>query len=70
MAHSLEVREPLMDHPLVEWLATLPSDFKLRGGEGKWLLKNAMEPHAAERPVVPAEDGLRGAAGYLVPRAR
>jgi asparagine synthase (glutamine-hydrolysing) len=22
MAHSLEVREPLMDHPLVEWLAT------------------------------------------------
>jgi asparagine synthase (glutamine-hydrolysing) len=25
MAHSLEVREPLMDHPLVEWLATLPS---------------------------------------------
>ena len=30
MAHSLEVREPLMDHPLVEWLATLPSSFKLR----------------------------------------
>jgi asparagine synthase (glutamine-hydrolysing) len=25
MAHSLEVREPLMDHKLVEWLATLPS---------------------------------------------
>ena len=34
MAHSLEVREPLMDHPLVEWLATLPSNLKLRGGEG------------------------------------
>ena len=31
MAHSLEVREPLMDHPLVEWLATLPSSLKLRG---------------------------------------
>ena len=26
MAHSLEVREPLMDHELVEWLASLPSD--------------------------------------------
>ena len=25
MAHSLEVREPLMDHELVDWLATLPS---------------------------------------------
>ena len=35
MAHSLEVREPLMDHPLVEWLATLPSSLKMRGGEGK-----------------------------------
>ena len=45
MAHSLEVREPLMDHPLVEWLATLPSSFKLRAGEGKWLFKKAMEPY-------------------------
>jgi asparagine synthase (glutamine-hydrolysing) len=32
MAHSLEVREPLMDHPLVEWLSSLPPDFKLRNG--------------------------------------
>ena len=44
MTHSLEVREPLMDHPLVEWLATLPSTMKLRGGEGKHLLKSAMQP--------------------------
>jgi len=44
MAHALEVREPLMDHPLVEWLATLPSSFKLHGGEGKWIFKRALEP--------------------------
>ena len=44
MANSLEVREPLMDHPLVEWLATLPRDLKIRNGEGKYLLKKAMEP--------------------------
>ncbi len=69
MAHSLEVREPLMDHPLVEWLATLPSSLKVRGREGKWLLKKAMEPHLPTRRPVPAEDGLRGAAGALVPRA-
>jgi asparagine synthetase B (glutamine-hydrolysing) len=69
MAHSLEVREPLMDHPLVEWLATLPSSLKVRGNEGKFLLKKAMEPHAAARRAVPAQDGLRGAAGALVPRA-
>ena len=45
MANSLEVREPLMDHPLVEWLASLPSSWKVRQGEGKYLLKKAMEPH-------------------------
>jgi asparagine synthase (glutamine-hydrolysing) len=44
MAHSLEVREPLMDHELVEWLATLPSSLKVRGSEGKFLLKKALEP--------------------------
>lgn len=44
MANSLEVREPLMDHPLVEWLATLPPELKMRRGEGKYLLKKAMEP--------------------------
>src|SRR5205814_2085306 len=38
MANSLEVREPLMDHPLVEWLATLPANLKIRDGEGKYLL--------------------------------
>ncbi|MGH8259361.1 MAG: XrtA/PEP-CTERM system amidotransferase, partial [Steroidobacteraceae bacterium] len=43
MAHSLEVREPLMDHPLVEWLASLPSALKICSGEGKYLLKKAME---------------------------
>jgi asparagine synthase (glutamine-hydrolysing) len=39
MAHALEVREPLMDHVLVEWLATLPSSMKLRGGQGKLIFK-------------------------------
>jgi asparagine synthase (glutamine-hydrolysing) len=49
MAHSLEVREPLMDHPLVEWIASLPSHLKVRVGESKFLLKKSMEhylPHA------------------------
>jgi asparagine synthase (glutamine-hydrolysing) len=44
MAHSLEVREPLMDHKLVEWLATLPTRHKIQGAEGKYLLKKAFEP--------------------------
>ena len=44
MAHSLEVREPLMDHELVDWLATLPSSHKINGQEGKYLLKNRWSP--------------------------
>ena len=64
MAHSLEVREPLMDHPLVEWLATLPSSLKLRGSEGKYLLKKAMEPH------LPHDILYRPKMGFAVPLAR
>jgi asparagine synthase (glutamine-hydrolysing) len=64
MAHSLEVREPLMDHPLVEWLATLPTSFKMRGAEGKYLLKKAMEPY------LPQDIMYRPKMGFAVPLAR
>lgn len=64
MAHSLEVREPLMDHPLVEWLATLPSSFKIRNAEGKLLFKKAMEPQ------LPHEVLYRAKMGFAVPLAR
>jgi asparagine synthase (glutamine-hydrolysing) len=63
MAHSLEVREPLMDHPLVEWLATLPSSLKIRGNEGKWLLKQAL------RSRLPHEVLYRPKMGFAVPLA-
>ena len=64
MAHSLEVREPLMDHELVEWVATLPSSLKLRGGNGKYLLKKSMEP------ALPDEVLYRPKMGFAVPLAR
>ena len=64
MAHALEVREPLMDHPLVEWLASLPSNLKVRGGEGKWLLKKTMEPHLAHDLM------YRPKMGFAVPLVR
>ena len=63
MAHSLEVREPLMDHPLVEWLATLPSSLKVNGQEGKFLLKRAMEPY------LPHDVLYRPKKGFAVPLA-
>jgi asparagine synthase (glutamine-hydrolysing) len=64
MAHSLEVREPLMDHELVEWAATLPSACKLRGGNGKAIFKKAMEPH------LPHDVLYRPKMGFSVPLAR
>lgn len=64
MAHSLEVREPLMDHKLIEWLATLPSSLKVHGQEGKYLLKKAMEPH------LPNDVLYRPKMGFSVPLAR
>lgn len=63
MAHSLEVREPLMDHPLVEWLATLPSSLKSRGTVGKYLLKKAMEPMLSQEIL------YRQKMGFAVPIA-
>jgi asparagine synthase (glutamine-hydrolysing) len=41
MAHSIESRVPLLDHPLVEFALRLPLTFKLRGSERKYLLKRA-----------------------------
>jgi len=64
MAHSLEVREPLMDHELVEWLATLPTSHKIQGQEGKYLFKKAMEPH------LPRDVLYRPKMGFSVPLAR
>jgi len=63
MAHSLEVREPLMDHELVEWAARLPSSLKLTGGEGKLVLKKAMEP------LLPNDVLYRPKMGFAVPLA-
>ena len=44
MANGLEVRAPLLDHRLVEWGLSLPAGLKIRRGEGKAVLKRALEP--------------------------
>lgn len=42
---GLEAREPLLDHELVQFCATLPVSMRLRRGEGKWLMKRALKGH-------------------------
>jgi asparagine synthase (glutamine-hydrolysing) len=43
MAVSLEARVPLLDNALVDFALTVPSELKIRGGRGKWLLRRAIE---------------------------
>ena len=69
MAVSLEAREPLLDYRLIEFAARLPLSMRLRGGQGKWLLKKTMEGHLPDdilyRPkmgfVTPISQWFRGA---------
>lgn len=43
MAHSLEVRPPFLDHRIVEFAATLPESFKIRGSRLKLILRELMK---------------------------
>ena len=45
MAHSLEVRVPLLDHKFVEWASSVPSMLKLKDGDGKHIFKKSLKPH-------------------------
>ncbi len=42
MLASIEARVPLLDHPLVEFAAALPVEWKLRDGTGKWIFRRAI----------------------------
>ncbi|TVO73575.1 XrtA/PEP-CTERM system amidotransferase [Sedimenticola selenatireducens] len=63
MAHALEVRVPILDHHLVDWMSGLSPDMKLRGTEGKYLFKKALEP------MLPHEILYRKKMGFAVPLA-
>ncbi|MBK9165865.1 MAG: asparagine synthase (glutamine-hydrolyzing) [Bryobacterales bacterium] len=68
MAHSLEVRPPFLDHRIVEFAASLPESFKIRGSRLKWILKETMRdklpPSVLRRKKmgfdVPAHEWFRG----------
>lgn len=63
MAHALEVRVPLLDHKLVEWISGLPPEMKLRGSEGKYIFKKSLEQY------LPHDILYRKKMGFAVPLA-
>jgi len=61
MAVSLEAREPLLDHRLIEFAARLPVAMRVRRGAGKWLMKRAM------RRYLPDDILYRRKMGFVTP---
>lgn len=61
MANSLEVRVPLLDHKLLEFVATIPADMRLKNGRTKHVFKEAM------RGTLPASIIDRRKQGFAVP---
>jgi len=61
MAVGLEAREPLLDHRLIEFAATLPESVRMRGKQGKWLMKRAM------RRYLPDDILYRQKQGFVTP---
>ena len=58
MAHALEARVPLLDHQLVEYMASVPSELKLRGFRKKYLLKRAMHKKLPRKIIRGAKRGF------------
>src|SRR5205823_1193698 len=64
MANSLEVRCPLLDHKLVEFAATAPTEYKISGSIGKIILRRIAQK------LLPDEILKRKKTGFAVPLAQ
>jgi asparagine synthase (glutamine-hydrolysing) len=68
MAHSVEVRPPFLDHRIIEFAASIPTELKIRGDRQKYVLKELMKPKL-KSPItqrkkvgfdIPAHEWFRG----------
>jgi len=74
MAHGLEARSPFLDHHLIEFCAALPTEYKIRDGAAKYLLKAVMRDRlpssVLQRPKmgfgVPIDQWFRGTCREMV----
>jgi asparagine synthase (glutamine-hydrolysing) len=61
MAVSLEAREPLLDYRLMQFAASLPAHMRVRGKQGKWLMKKSLET------ILPHDVLYRPKMGFVTP---
>src|SRR3990170_2725250 len=61
MAHSVEIRSPFLDYRLVEFVATIPDNMKIKNGNVKDVLKKTVEP------LLPAGITKRRKEGFVLP---
>jgi len=64
MAASIELRVPFLDHKIVEFASSLPTHFKIKNGEGKFILKKLMEKYLPKKII------YRKKMGFTVPTKR
>lgn len=58
MAHSLEVRPPLLEHGMVEFAASLPANLKLKGTKLKYILRAVASRHLSSRLINRKKQGF------------
>jgi asparagine synthase (glutamine-hydrolysing) len=74
MSASLEGREPLLDHRIIEYLARVPENLKYKNKQGKYLLRQILYKYLPKEMVdkpksgfqIPLEEWLKGNLRYLV----
>ena len=74
MSASLEGREPLLDHRIIEYLARVPENIKYKDKQGKYLLRQILYKYLPQEMVdkpksgfqIPLEEWLKGDLRYLV----
>ena len=62
MAHGIESRVPLLDHPIIEFAATIPADIKFKNGNMKYMLKNVFKNNLPDEII-----NRRDKMGFPVP---
>jgi asparagine synthase (glutamine-hydrolysing) len=58
MANSLEVRAPFLDHRIVEFAASLPVNYKIKGKRGKHILKKSQIPFLPKTTLKRRKEGF------------